>query len=254
MKPRQSGGVAAFAVMNMILGGLFLLCGINGIDPDTRKITVNNQDETKHFIEFMNHEAPGFSFWQIGEPVIGLIVGVGLVAAGIGLQIRKNWGRIASLAVASLAIAFKVFQVYYQMAVVNPALKKYLVNSPINLGGFLSGIATAIVLPGAVIVVIYCTCLIVGMLQPATIRALREGIQDEDEEDDFDRPRRRRGRWDEDDEDDEEEYEPLRRRMLRRQEEDADAPPRKRPVSDEDIQNPPPFPKPKRKPRFEDEE
>lgn len=261
MPRRKSDSVGTFAVLNIIFGCLMILCGVQGLDKSD-KVTINDQDVTQQWMDFMNQEVPGYSICRMAIPILGLVVAVGFVVSGIGLQMRKNWGRISALVVGSLAIAYEAFQAIYQIAFVNPGIKKFLAVGPINFGGLFTSFATMIVMMGAVIIGGYSIILIVGMISPVTIRALREGeIEEEEDEDDYeDYPRRRRARrdYDEDEDEDEEDLPPRRpKRRLRREEEDEEdeAPPRpKRSVRRDEIQEDTPRPKPRRAPHPEDEE
>ena len=110
---RQSGAVTAVAVVNFVLGGLQILIGllIMIVGPAIVGMAASAVDTSKMTPEqarqFKQATTTGGGIVALGAAVFGgciLIFGVPMIIAGIGVIKRRQWGRILSIVLASLAI------------------------------------------------------------------------------------------------------------------------------------------------------
>src|SRR5260370_30903266 len=119
MPLRRSGAFTAFAVLNFIIGGLLLLCSLcSGIDVP---ITVNNQDVTQQLKVFLNQEIPNYSTYKVGGAILGFVLGMGLLASGVGLLYNQNWARVLAVIFRIIGILHHGGLVYLQVAKASPA-------------------------------------------------------------------------------------------------------------------------------------
>jgi hypothetical protein len=99
--------------------------------------------------------------WVTG--VIGAVAGLVLVAAGVGLLLRKNWGRVTSLAWA----AFDILMVLVTLPL---SWKAALSSSPSQLGQGFAFVVTAF---GLVVSLAYPLALVIFMRRPRLIEACK---------------------------------------------------------------------------------
>jgi hypothetical protein len=206
MPVQRSGAFTTFAVLNLIVGSFLLLCGVcSGID---WTVTVNNQDMTQQLKAFLNQEIPNYTTYKIGGAVLSVVLGLGLIASGVGLLNMQNWARVLAIIFCVIGILHHSGLVYLQLALVNPALERFFGRFP-----FLSFFPKFVTLLG---VVEYLAGAIFFLIQLAVLPASSAGVpvQADYDYDEDERPRHRRRIEDEDDdeEDFEEDDRPPRRR------------------------------------------
>jgi hypothetical protein len=211
---RRSAGVTTMAILNLVFGGLFLICGVVNITQQSN-MTVNGRDISQDVTDYLDTEVPGYSFMRVGGPVLTMIFAVGFVISGVGLLQVQSWGRVLAIVIAGISILNQLFQAFYTLALVNPAIKRYFATGTgINLiGGMATGFTTMAIVVTSVFIVAYDVILLVMMLQSTTSRVFSgeyrgEEVRDDrrrsrydDDDDDYDRPRRR-AHYDDDDDDD----------------------------------------------------
>jgi hypothetical protein len=241
MRRRRPGSITTFAILNIIFGGLFLICGVAGFADS--KIESNGVDYSQQMKDALESDIPGYVAWKVGENVLQILLAVGFVACGIGMLNMQGWGRMMAIICAAGSILVQLFHLFFQLAMVNPALDRFVAAYRINFGGLFSGFATVWTVMTTAFVVIYNGILLIVMLQSGRVFAAdyrgepeddrppprRERYEDDDDEDD--RPRRRRdSRYDDDDDDDDR---PRRRRRPDPDEDDDDRPRRRPPPRDD---------------------
>lgn len=202
--PRQrSGAVTAIAVLHLIGGGLGLigsLCGGVGL-----LVSGTAGPGAPDPQAFLKQNIPMYMPVSVGQLLIGLVLDVLLLSAGIGLLNRQSWARYASIAYACISIPYKIFGLVWTLVFVNPAIDKLFAQAATTTPGFQAGFQFGryfgLALSG--LFILYPIAVLWVMLLPATKRELApEGGRsryDEDDRDDYDDRRRRR---DDDDEDD----------------------------------------------------
>jgi hypothetical protein len=235
MPARRPPGVTPLALLNIIFGGLYLLCGLcSGTEPT---VTVNNQDRTQELKDFMVAEVPGYTALRITGLVTSTILAAGLVVSGAGMLRLAPWSRTLALVCAALAILQQIGLALFYQLVVTPARARFLNQGPAGgLGGFLASFVGWLVVLGAIVAVTYNVVLLVLLLSPKMARAFsgqgadgEEMEEDEEEEGPPRRPARRRPprEIEEEEEMTDPEQGPARRRQRPRK--DDDEPPPRRP-------------------------
>jgi hypothetical protein len=119
----RSGGVTAVAVVNFVLGGLAILCGLlaflggailsgagsvsKEMEAEMRKkgVEVKSGD-----IQAAGNLVMIVSFVTIGWGVCAIIGGIGLIG-------RKQWGRMLTLILAGVAVILALFGLYQTVSV-----------------------------------------------------------------------------------------------------------------------------------------
>jgi hypothetical protein len=219
MPVQRSGAFTAFAVLNIITGSFLLLCAVcSGID---WPISVNNQDMTQALKDFLNQEIPNYSIYKVGGAILAFVLGVGLIASGVGLLNMQNWARVLAMILCLVGILHHGGLSYLQLVKVNPALDRFFGQFPFIsfFPKFVGTVGIVELLAGAVYFLIQLVVL--PLSSPA--------VSVPDYYDDDDRPPPRGRRWDTDDVYDDER--PRRRRRIDEREDDDyedDYPPRRR--------------------------
>ena len=200
MPGRRPGAYTAIAVLNFVYGGLLMVCAAcSGID---MPLEVNRVDVTQDLRNYLNQEIPGFSTLKIAGAVFGVLLGVALIVAGIGLLQVATWGRVLGIITAVLGAVHHVGEAVLQLMFVNPALDRFFARFwPINFSFLPKTAALVVVIGWALGTVYFLIQTILLAVQPARLVADPVAYQEEDWED---RPRRRRrpDRWEDEDEGD----------------------------------------------------
>jgi hypothetical protein len=187
-RPRP-GIITTLGILNIIFGSLFLLCTLGSLTQSNAKITINKQDVTPAFKDFMNHEAPGYATYQVIIAVANLALAVCFIVSGVGMLQLAQWGRMLGLVCASLAILVQIGSGLYQLLVINPAVSKFFATVQDPFGFFeafpkIMGTVTIIV---ALIGIGYNVLLLIALLLNSSARAFsgagRDEYDHEEEED-----------------------------------------------------------------------
>lgn len=216
MPLRRSGAWTAFAVLNFIVGGLLLPCGVcSGID---WTITLNNQDVTQQLKDFLNLQIPNYTTYKMGGAIVSVVLALGLIASGVGLLNRQSWARVLAMIFCIIGILHHGAFIYLQFAHVNPAMDMFFGRFP-----FVSFFPKFV---GMIAIVEYLAGAVYFLIQLIVLPLSKAAVPIEDYYDDADRPPRRR--WDTDDVHDDE----RRRRRIQEDDDDdydeEDRPPRRR--------------------------
>jgi hypothetical protein len=130
--PRRPGAATAAGVLAIIYGSLGLLCGVCGLatlimqgaggnnmlfgaDPAQAELQKKLQDA-------MVKDLPAYDVVQIAGSVLGLMVAVALLLGGIGILNMRRWARTLVITFSFVAIAWDLFQIYYQTVFVFPSM------------------------------------------------------------------------------------------------------------------------------------
>jgi hypothetical protein len=215
MPRRRPASYTTFAVLNFIVGGFALLCSVcGGIEPT---VEINHRDVTPEFRAYLNQEIPGYTTYKVTGMVVGLLLGAGLITAGVGLLVGPGWGRVLAIVCCALAVLHHAGLAVFQLFLVGPAMTHFFTAQGGGLGGLFSILPRTAILMAVVweliAVLFYIIQILVLAFQP--LRPARAYVEDEDDWED--RPRRRRYRDEDDDYD-----EPPRRRPRRRDGGDED--------------------------------
>jgi hypothetical protein len=213
--------VTVIAVLQLIFGGLGLLCTLGGIAGSSFQASgstgTNNKTITQ---EDINRELEKrFSAYKAVQVVLigsGLVLSGLMIASGIGLLQMRSWGRTTAIVWAGLNIAVRIPNVIYSIAVVIPATNAAFETLP-GLGQAMAGMTRFLLYFGLVVefltvvypIIVLCVMLngkVSAAFQKAAARRDddeddrdddRDDDYDDDEPDDYDdrRPRRRDTRY-----------------------------------------------------------
>jgi len=209
--------LTVMGILNIVIGGLFLLCNLCvgifalaflGMSEQGGPLAVGI-NPIRDWWTFMQAEVPGFAVITLGELVVNFVLFALLIVAGIGLLNVQNWARVLSIAYGILTILVKIGILIYTLAILNPATERWqqdffrrhvggaaappgLESSPMN---------NVFQLFGTVLGMTYAIVLIIMMLLPSVSAAFAghyrpEGYDlDREDEDDLGRERRPREEW-----------------------------------------------------------
>ncbi len=212
--------LTVMGILNIVLGSLFLLCGLCGgvfllaafggaLDA---KMFPGGVNPLSDMWNFMKAEVPGFAVFTIAEMVVSMVLSVTLVVAGIGLLGFRNWGRVLSILYGIVTIVVKVGSLVFAIAVVNPATARWQQDFQRRHGGaagmgqqnmgdsYMNNISSVF---GTAVSMTYGIVLLIIMLLPTVSAAFARKYKADDydvdrrddEDDDLRRERRPREDW-----------------------------------------------------------
>jgi hypothetical protein len=136
MPSPRPGSVTAAAVLSIIYGSLFTLCGLCGMvslvaQEAMGKNLFGGDDPVREKLQkeveaALRNDVPGYQAVDVGGKILGLGGAVALLCAGIGLLSMRSWARKLALIVCLIAIAATILQAVYQAVLVIPAMNKVL--------------------------------------------------------------------------------------------------------------------------------
>jgi hypothetical protein len=216
MKRVRPTSVTVMGILNIVFGSLSLLCmvcmGISLLvlsSPDMLRLP-NGVNPVADMWDFMKREIPGYVAITIGSLVLGLIMSILLLTAGIGLLNMQNWARVMSILYSIVTVLTQLGSLIFTLAFVNPATARWqadfirrqvgMLPPGADLGGN-SALNNIGAVAGAAIGIIYAVVLLIMMLTPTVSAAFGgrppasdyEAGQHGDEGDDYDRRPRRDG-------------------------------------------------------------
>ena len=134
MSSPRPGSVTAAAVLSIIYGSLFTLCGLCGVvlllaqgvmgKTFLERGDAAQQKLKKEIEEALQADVPGYQVVGAANKILGLGEAVALLCAGIGLLNLRFWARTLALWTCLVAISHTLFQAVYQSVFVLPALNR----------------------------------------------------------------------------------------------------------------------------------
>jgi hypothetical protein len=121
--------VLTLGIIDIVFGTLALLCGscaavqplmLQGLSQMTN-VPGARANPMTNMLEFLNRECPGYVVVETGRGVMVVVLGVALVAAGIGLLSMHGWARWLALACAVFAVPLYVGFFAYEVGLAQPA-------------------------------------------------------------------------------------------------------------------------------------
>jgi hypothetical protein len=230
MERRRPTAVTVMGVLNIVFGSLSLLCTLclgimflfvsalfsqplppmpqgPGMPPNVPPIN--------EVWDLMRQQVTWLMPYLIGSLLVGLVLAIMLIIAGIGLLNMKRWGRVLSIIYAVVTIIVQVAETVAQIAYINPtmeraqqeALQKIAARNPafpmgaqpMGMNGPMDNVWSIF---GGGLMIVYAVVLLVMMLLPSVSAAFSPRPPDDyeldDAEDDLpDRERRRYDDWSE---------------------------------------------------------
>ncbi len=145
MPTKRPGSVTAAAVMSIVYGSLFTVCGLCGLAALALQSAGNNlfaggnpQQEQfqKQVQDALERDAPAYQAVQVGGTILGLFEAIAMLIAGIGLLGMNGWARLLALITAVIAMASGIFQIVYALAFIIPTANEAMqrIPAPANAG------------------------------------------------------------------------------------------------------------------------
>lgn len=132
MSAARPGAVTAAAVLAIIYGGLFSLCGLIGVATIAAQGGMGknmfaggdaNQEKLQRELEkALDRDVPAYQAVQIGGAIVSLVLALALLMGGIGLLSMRGWARTLALLAGFVAMLYWAFQAVYQTVYVIPAI------------------------------------------------------------------------------------------------------------------------------------
>jgi hypothetical protein len=218
MPKRRPAAVTTIAIINIIFGGLAILCGGCGaIFQLGLGVAANapaaggGPNPLAQLAQFIKRELPGYQAVETTHAVGLMLLGTLCIVGAIGLLLMQGWGRWVTVAYAALIVFLQLGYIVYETAFVLPAMQRFQaaqahsgVAPPGSEGQVVGGVlgaafAVLITLAQAVTSLIIVLLPSVGTAFAGRPTRRRRRDYDEEDEDDYDdRPRRRRRPRDDD--------------------------------------------------------
>jgi hypothetical protein len=133
MARKRPTAVTVIAILNIVFGGLGLLCyacigiGIVFLYGALSKAPAQDPQAQllKDMLTSMKDEIPGFLPFLIGSSVFSLVMCIILIVAGIGLFSLQRWARVLCIFYSVATIATQIGFLIYRVAVLNPAVARW---------------------------------------------------------------------------------------------------------------------------------
>jgi uncharacterized membrane protein (DUF2068 family) len=119
---QRSGGVTAVAIVNFVLGGLAILCGLLGFLGGAVLSSAGSlskemeADMRKKGMEVKSGDLQSAGTKAMFLSVVNLGWGVAAIVSGIGLIGRKQWGKLIALVLGAIAVLLALFALYQMFA------------------------------------------------------------------------------------------------------------------------------------------
>jgi hypothetical protein len=175
------------AIMNLVLGSLLLLwyvcSGIGAMmqaaNPNQAAFGGPNDKAAVNLDREVAQAVPGYRAYQIGQPLVGLLLSVLLLVSGIGLLNMQRWARTLAILWAVLMILLEVGSTAFHLLIVSPAMTRALRNVPLGPGipdaSVIVGITNVVMVVFAILLSAYALILLLMMLRQ-TVRAAFAGV------------------------------------------------------------------------------
>jgi hypothetical protein len=210
-----------FAILNLVFGGIGLLCNMCGILGQAFAMSIpmagppgaGGKNPMMEAFGGLEKEIPGYTAYQFSTLAVGFILCAMLVLSGIGLLNMKRWARWLCVGTSVAIILYAIGTAAYTIAYVQPALErlqrhiqeeiqKQTGGPTPNPFAFLTMAGTVSAVLTGLVKIAYAVGLLVVMFLPGVSAAFagrpmsREADEEYDDyEDDYDdrrRPRRER--------------------------------------------------------------
>lgn len=82
------------------------------------------RDLHRHLAE----QLTGYRFFEVTTTILLLLLGITLIIAGVGLIRESRWGAMLTMVCAGVMILLQILVLIYELSVIHPYLKRYLLN------------------------------------------------------------------------------------------------------------------------------
>jgi hypothetical protein len=182
MKPERPTSILVIAILHLIggsLGLILVVCG--GVQLAMQNAAANQpgaqNDPGVRFQQYLDQQAPSAQAVNIANLGVSLVMGIMLLAAGIGLLSMRGWARWVSVVYAGISISEKIFLLVYNLVVIFPVYDAFFAKEAANLPPGMPGMMRGIFIGSLIfqtVLVIYPITVAIIMLKPSTGRAFAE--------------------------------------------------------------------------------
>jgi len=200
MQNRRPTSVLVIAILQLVFGGLGIVCGICGAvgsgfqdNPAFQGGGANNADQAKmkeaakkfeeKTKEIEEKKAPGLHVYEVAAHVMGWVLSVAMIVSGLGLLKMQRWARGLAIVYAILSLLHKIVVAVYTLAFLNPAAQEALQQIPAEDRKVLETITNFTFILGDVLIfvtMVYPIIVLIVMLLPSVARAFRPYDPDRD--------------------------------------------------------------------------
>jgi hypothetical protein len=176
MTKKRPVGVTVFAILNLIFGGLGLVCNLCNVvaAPALESLQVNQDPDNAatNMEKHLQANVPGYVAFEWTQLGLNLLLSALLVIAGIGLLRMSPAGRWLCIVICVIEILVITISMVYLFAYINPAISEW---EKVNAGQMPPGLTSLIVTGFAAIVafieILYAVILLTYLLLPGTAKA-----------------------------------------------------------------------------------
>jgi hypothetical protein len=191
MTKKRPSSITVFAILNMVFGGIFLLCmGCSlALAPlaqsfqaqQGQKIAMDQQKLQKLVQDHLDATVPGYAIFRKVALVITLVLPAFLIVAGLALLRMSAVARSLCIGWSLVAILYLLGSMIYQIAFVNEPSAEFMKKQQLELPSFVtdSSFYTLIGIVFSVLLIIYPIILLVFAMLPSTGKAFAAGRIDE---------------------------------------------------------------------------
>jgi hypothetical protein len=169
--------VLVMAILNFIWGGLSIICfsciaaGFLMLNSMLKSLPTSAGGGGTLQVVPYSDVIPGYLAYMIAHTIIGVVMAILLIVAGIGLLNMQPWARWCCLVYSTYHVLETIFSLFYTITVVNPGLRKWQADLMRQMGGVgptpSSGVGDSIgAVAGAVLRMAYAVALLMVMLLP----------------------------------------------------------------------------------------
>jgi hypothetical protein len=134
MPAKRPTAVLVMAILNFVFGGGNVLCSLcAGVGIAILALMINqpgmandpNMRELKEVLASMNRDIPLMIPFAIGSAVVGLILSIILIIAGIGLLKLRPWARNLCIFYGVVAILVQIGELLFRILYMGPATEEW---------------------------------------------------------------------------------------------------------------------------------
>jgi hypothetical protein len=187
MTRKRPASLTVFGILNLVFGGLFLLCFGCGLAlaPAMQKFQANQGQKTgldqQALQKHLDDTVPGYTVFRWVAMGFSLALPALLIGAGIALLRMSAAAKSLCIVWSLVTILYLLGSLIYQIAIVNAPSAEFVKQQKVELPGFVTdpNFYTVAGIIGTAFFMIYPIILLVFAMLPSTGKALAGGRGDE---------------------------------------------------------------------------
>jgi len=182
MTKQRPASLTVFAILNLVFGGLGLLCNVCGlaslaITPMLQKMAAQQQAQVgnkggfdpQELQRHMEANIPAYVPFQWGQITLGMILSVALIIGGIGLLRMSPAAKWVCAGYAVVTISYQVGSMAFTLAFINPVMNDWMKSKGVQVPMEFFAVASII---GGLVGMTYSLVLLIFIMLPSTGKAL----------------------------------------------------------------------------------